>query len=371
MNQQKWSPNDALGAFDKDRLLLARNGIRQMIASQMVPSATVCVVRHGKPAVQDAFGYKQLRPRREPVTYDTLYDLASLTKVIATTSAILHLFDTSRIGPETLVSAVLPEFLKGPQSGDKVVQITIRMLLTHCAGFPAGGNYRNTSITLDAIVSDIVRRKRVYLPGTQFLYSDFSFIVLGAIVTAVSGLPLDVYVQKHIFQPLEMTDTCFNPNTHYKNRCAATAELNSASTPGDVHDPTARAMGGVAGHAGLFSTAADLSIYCQMLLDYGYSNGQRILRRSTVAMMSQRQSPFLGNDRGFGVDLSSTYNIRGELSPGSYGHTGFTGTSVWIDPSNDLFVVLLTNATHANKPASISGIRRQLSTRISRARTDQ
>lgn len=371
MTQQKWPHNDAVDMFDKDRLLLARNGIRQAVASQMVPSATVCVMRHRKPAVQDAYGYKQLRPRCEQITYDTLYDLASLTKVIATTSAVLHLFDTTRIGPETLVSDVLPIFSQESQSNGKAVQITIRMLLTHCAGFPAGGNYRNMSISLDEIVSDIFRRKRIYTPGSQFLYSDFSFIILGAIITAVSGLPLDVYVQKHIFQPLEMTDTCFNPNAHTRNRCAATAELNSTNERGYVHDPTARAMGGVSGHAGLFSTAGDLAIYCQMLLDHGYSNGQRILRRSTVALMSQRQSPFVGNDRGFGVDLASSYNIRGELSPSSYGHTGFTGTSVWIDPSNDLFVVLLTNATHANKPVSLSRIRQQLNTRISTARTDE
>jgi CubicO group peptidase (beta-lactamase class C family) len=211
----------------------------------------------------------------------------------------------------------------------------------------------------------------MYQLGTRFLYSDFSFITLGAVVTAVTGQTLDRFCSENIFIPLGMNDTGFNPPVAKHSRCASTAaDINRQENQGYVHDPTALSMGGVAGHAGLFSTIQDVSKWCRMMLGGGMVDGVRIMRRGTVARMTAPQSPFVGEERGFGVDISSDYNVRGELTVGSYGHTGFTGTSIWLDPANDLFVVLLTNGVHGKPPAKVTAVRRRLHAAVSRARND-
>jgi CubicO group peptidase (beta-lactamase class C family) len=302
-----------------------------------------------------------------------MFDMASVTKVIATATAVNILFERGMLRPETKVSSILPAF--GAQSKvtgfeDRGI-ITIRHLLTHCAGFPAGGNYRGKLITTAQIIDDIAKSRVMYPLATKFLYSDFSFITLGTVVNAVSGKPLDRFCNENIFAPLGMTDTCFNPPPQLHDRCASTAaDNNTPLNQGFVHDPTAFAMGGVAGHVGVFSTVRDISKWCRMMLGGGMVDGVRIMKRGTVAAMTSPQSPFPGEERGFGVDISSDYNVRGELTVGSYGHTGFTGTSIWLDPANDLFVVLLTNGVHGKPPAKVTPIRRRLHTAISRARTD-
>ena len=234
--------------------------------------------------------------------------------------------------------------------------------MTHSAGFPAGGAYAGKTRSVAQITEEIAASPQKYAPGTQFLYSDFSFIALGAVIEAVSGQTLDAYCHDTIFAPLGMKDTAFRPQDELAQRAASTSADNDLpTTRGKVHDPTAAALNGVAGSAGVFSTADDLARFCQMFLNGGDYAGARILKPETVALMTSKQSPFVGSARGLGFDLDSPYSIRGALPPGSFGHTGFTGTSMWIDPLTKSFIVLLTNGVHGKPPASVTPLRRMVS----------
>ena len=359
--------------FDARLLDIAIEQVRRPVVSGEIPCAALSVFRHDRCAVDVAFGNKVARPVPIPADVTTIFDMASVTKVIATATAINILFERGLLTPDTDVGRLLPAFARQGQVAGYADRgkITIRHLLTHCAGFPAGGNYRGKQISLEQIVDDIARSKVMYPLGTRFLYSDFSFITLGAVVTSVTGQTLDRFCTENIFVPLGMTDTSFNPPINKHSGCASTAaENNTPANQGYVHDPTALAMGGVAGHAGLFSTIKDVSKWCRMMMGSGMVDGVRIMRRGTVARMTSPQSPFKGEERGFGVDIASDYNVRGELTVGSYGHTVFTGTSIWLDPATDLFAVLLTNGVHGRPPAKVTAVRRRLHAAISRARTD-
>lgn len=353
-----------------DRLAVADALIAEAVANQGVPGAVLLVGRRGGIVLHKAYGNAVLRPVAVPTTTETIFDVASLTKPVATATATMQLIEQNRIGLETLVADYLPSFARA--GGDRA-RITVRHLLTHAAGFPAGGAYTGKTRTLDQIIEEIAQSRRVAPPGEQFLYSDFSFITLGAIVEAVSGEPLDQYVKRHVLTPLRMDSSGYRPGAQLADRIAATTSGDALpSVVGLVHDPTAQALGGVAGHAGLFSTAGDLARLCQMLLNGGELDGVRILKPETVALMTTKQSPFIGDARGLGWDLDSAYNIRGGLPPGSFGHTGFTGTSLWIDPLTETFVILLSNTVHA-KPSSspvIIPLRRQISTVVATAIAD-
>ncbi|MFM2222099.1 MAG: hypothetical protein RLZZ78_356 [Armatimonadota bacterium] len=370
---ERRSQRDQPQGFDTRLLELALDHVRQPVSTGEIPCAALSIYRHDKCAVELAVGSKVVRPLPIAADVNTIFDMASVTKVIATATAINILFERGQLTPETEVGRIFPVFARQGQVagyGDRG-KITIRHLLTHCAGFPAGGNYRGKQVTVTQIIDDIAKSRVMYPLGSKFLYSDFSFIALGAVVMAVTGQSLDKFCSENIFSPLGMTDTSFNPVAAAHPRCASTAADNNAPVnQGFVHDPTAFAMGGVAGHAGLFSTIRDVSKWCRMMLGGGMVDGVRIMRRGTVARMTSPQSPFTGEERGFGVDIASDYNVRGELTVGSYGHTGFTGTSIWLDPANDLFVVLLTNGVHAKPPAKVTAVRRRLHAAISRARTD-
>lgn len=370
---ERRSRRDQPSGFDARLLDIALDQVRKPVASGEIPCASVSVYRHDQCATELSIGHKVARPVPIKADISTIFDMASVTKVIATATAVNILFERGLLRPETNVSSILPAFRtqsKLPGFEDRG-KITIRHLLTHCAGFPAGGNYRGKQVTQEQIVNDIAKSRVMYPLGRKFLYSDFSFITLGAVVNAISGKTLDRFCNENVFAPLGMTDTFFNPPATLHVRCASTAaDNNSPINQGFVHDPTALAMGGVAGHAGLFSTVRDVSTWCRMMLGGGMVDGVRIMKRGTVAAMTSPQSPFPGEERGFGVDISSDYNVRGELTVGSYGHTGFTGTSIWLDPANDLFVVLLTNGVHGKPPARVTPVRRRLHAAISRARTD-
>ena len=370
---ERLSQHDKLVGFDERLLDIAVEHVKRPVTTGEIPCAAISIYRHDQCAVALAIGNKVARPRFIAADVSTIFDMASLTKVIATATAINILFERGMLAPETEVGRILPTFARQAQVAGYADRgkITIRHLLTHCAGFPAGGNYRSKQISLGMIVDDIARSRVMYPLGTKFLYSDFSFITLGAVITALSGQTLDRFCADTIFTPLGMTDTGFNLPSAKRSRCASTAADNNALVnQGFVHDPTALALGGVAGHAGLFSTIHDVSKWCRMMLGGGITDGVRVMRRGTVARMTSPQSPFNGEERGFGVDIASDYNVRGELTVGSYGHTGFTGTSIWLDPANDLFVVLLTNGVHGKPPAKVTAVRRRLHAAVSRARTD-
>ena len=322
---------------------------------------------------------RALIPAREPMTPDTIFDVASLTKVLATAPSVMKLDEEGKLRLDDPVVRYLPDF--APNGKD---QITIRMLLTHTSGLAPDPPLPAAAAGKAALFTEINQEELAAPPGMRFIYSDTGFIVLGELVEKVSGVALDEYALGKIFAPLRMQDTRFLPPADWKQRIGPTEEIDlpDGEKPGSgkgrilrgvVHDPTARAMGGVAGNAGLFSTAADIAKFCQMELDGGAiaeSGGQRILSEATTHKMSTAQSPpWIPAVRGLGWDIDSPYSSpRGELFPlGSFGHTGFTGTSIWIDPSSDTFVILLTNSVHPFRRAPIVSLRSKVATAVAAA----
>ncbi|MFZ0480100.1 MAG: exo-beta-N-acetylmuramidase NamZ domain-containing protein, partial [Terriglobales bacterium] len=285
---------------------------------------------------------RALVPRHEAMTLDTVFDCASLTKVVATTMAVMQLWEQGKFRMADPAAKYIPEFA---QNGKQ--DITIRQLLVHYSGLPEDLDLTKKWEGKDAAYRMAFEIAPERPAGSAFLYSDVNFIVLGALVERVSGEPLDEYAAKHIFTPLGMKETRFLPPALLRSRVAPTEDEEHRPLRGVVHDPTARRMGGVAGHAGIFSTADDLAIFAQALLD----GGRGVLTSATIAKMTAPQQPATGTTlRGFGWDIDSPFSTnRGELLPiGSFGHTGFTGTSLWIDPSTKTYIVLLTNAVHMN-----------------------
>ena len=345
--------------------------VQEAVEKQGVPGAVLLVAHKNETVLHRAWGFAGLRPEKRPMALDTVFDMASLTKPVATGSALALLLEQGRVKLDDPVARYLPAF---GQAAEERAKVTIRHLATHCAGIPAGGAYSGKRVTLEEIVGDIARSRRMAAPGEKFIYSDFSAIALGAVIEAVTGQPLDHLCRERVFGPLGMIDTTFRPGVRLAPRCASTAA--GADTPGSrgrVHDPTAAALEGagcVSGNAGLFSTAADLARFAQCYLN----GGQRVFRPETIALMTRVQSPVTGSEGERGVlwDIGTAYAIRGELAPGSYGHTGFTGTSLWIDPKNACSVILLTNAVHAADTApkgTVIRLRRAVSTAVAKALT--
>ncbi len=294
---------------------------------------------------------------------DTIFDLASLTKVVATTTAIMQLFEQGKIRLSDPVADYWPEFAAHGKQ-----EITVLELLTHYSGLAPDLPLEPPWSGYDTAMAMIAQEAPIVPPGTRFIYSDINFEALGELVRRISKEPLDVYCARHIFRPLGMNDTRFRPPERLRWRIAPTQYQNGTSGPmlwGQVHDPTAFNMGGVAGHAGLFSTARDLSIFAQMILNGGTYRGRRILRRATVLKMTTPETPPGAMDvRGLGWDIDTPYaSNRGELFPlGSFGHTGFTGTDIWIDPFSKTYVVLLTNAVHPAGQGNVVSLRSRVAT---------
>ncbi len=310
------------------------------VARGSIPGGVVLIGHNGKVAYRKAYGMRSLEPGREAMTVDTIFDLASLTKCIATATSVMKLVQEGKVRLNDPVSVYLPEFAKYGKS-----DITVRELLTHFTGLTEDLDLKTEWRGRDAAYQMVMDQKPVFPPGSRFLYSDINFETLGFLVEKVSGMSLDEYSAKNIYEPLEMKDTRFLPPTEWLPRIAPTEyDESKHMLRGVVHDPTARRMGGVAGHAGLFSTADDLAIYAQDIL-----SGFRVLTPLTVEKMTTPQQPPTSSVlRGLGWDIDSPYSSnRGEFFPiGSFGHTGFTGTSLWIDPFSDSYVILLTNAVH-------------------------
>lgn len=333
------------------------------ISAGEAPGAVVLITRHGKVLYRKAFGHRSLEPTVEPMTPETVFDLASLTKCVATTTAVMQLFEQGKFRLNDPVSLYLPEFATNGKN-----QITIRQLLTHYSGLRPDLDLTPAWSGQQAAHDQLARETLLYPPGARFLYSDINFIALGFLVEKLSDKSLDAYTRDHIFQPLGMVNTRFLPPADWSSRIAPT-EYDEAHhmLRGTVHDPTARAMGGVAGHAGLFSTADDLAIFADALLHGGIHNGVRILSPASVAKITTpQQPPTSPNLRGLGWDIDSPFaSNRGELLPvGSYGHTGFTGTSLWVDPVTDTVIILLTNAVHPDGGKSVVSLRTRLATLV-------
>ncbi|MEO8029004.1 MAG: exo-beta-N-acetylmuramidase NamZ domain-containing protein, partial [Bryobacteraceae bacterium] len=340
--------------------------IEKAISDNLLPGAVLIVGHDGKIVHRKAYGNRALVPAREAMTLDTIFDAASLTKVIATTSAMAKLVEQGKVRTNDKVTQYLPKFQGGKSD------ITIRNLMTHFSGLRP---------TLDKVpewsgyeegLARAYRDKPIAEPGTRFIYSDTNFVLLAEIVHVVSGKMLDVFVHENVFEPLGMKDTQFfrlgsKPSATLLARIAPT-EIDAATGKpfrGVVHDETARFMGGVTGNAGLFISAGDLARFAQMMLGLGKLDGVQVFSPMTVRKFTQPQTPpdqpIL---RGLGWDIDSTYSgNRGELFPiGSYGHTGFTGTSIWIDPGSNTYVVLMANHVHPKRGKNLTPLRAKVAT---------
>jgi uncharacterized protein YbbC (DUF1343 family)/CubicO group peptidase (beta-lactamase class C family) len=344
--------------------------VEEAIAEKKLPGAVVLVGRGERTLYQKAIGNRAVVPSVEPMTLDTVFDVASLTKVVATTTSVMILLEEGRIRLNDRVSSFVPGFERYGKAG-----ITVRHLMTHVSGLrpdvDLGDMWKGYEMAINLAIEEVPTS----LPGERFVYSDINYFLLGDIVRRVSGRPLDQFARERIFEPLGMKDTSFLPAASLRPRMAPTENCTPFGWPcegsglsmlrGVVHDPTARRMGGVAGHAGVFSTAADLAIFCRMLLNGGEYRGARILAPLTVAKMTMPASgPGERNVRGLGWDMDSAFSAnRGELLPlGSFGHTGWTGTSIWIDPATDLFVVFLSNRVHPDGKGDVTPLRARVAT---------
>jgi len=336
--------------------------IDQAIADRNIPGAVLVVGHNGKVVYRKAYGSRALEPKHEPMTLDTIFDLASLTKVIATTTAAMQLVEQGKVRLNDPVAKYLPEFAQNGKD-----DITVRQLLTHYSGLAPDIELTPAFDSKESAYRLAFAETPQQAPGSGFIYSDTNFIVLGTLVEKVSGQTLDSYTQQHIFTPLKMMHTRFLPPAAWRLRIAPTEyDENEHMLRGVVHDPRARRMGGVAGHAGLFSTADDLAKFAQALLD----GGDGILSPLAVAKMTQPETPPSAPVlRGFGWDIDSPFSSnRGDLLPvGSFGHTGFTGTSIWIDPTTQAYIILLTNAVHPRGKGNAIGLRVKVATEVAAA----
>jgi len=316
--------------------------VEAAIAEEKIPGCVVLVGRRGHIVHRQAYGHRCLEPTIEPMTLDTVFDLASLTKPIATSTSIMQLVERGDLRLRDRVSKYLPEYAANGKE-----DTTVEQLLVHSAGLIPDTSVRDYRNGWDEAYAKMCELEPLAKPGAAFKYSDVGFLLLGEIVKQQSKLSLDKYVRRHILLPLGMRDTMFNPPEELSKRAATTEKVDGQWRRGQVHDPRAFLLGGVAGHAGLFSTADDLAIYAQTILQGGERNGVRILSPRTIENWT-RARDIQGNHRGLGWDMGSVYSRnRGEMMSGSaFGHGGFTGTAMWMDPELDLFVIFLSNRLH-------------------------
>jgi uncharacterized protein YbbC (DUF1343 family)/CubicO group peptidase (beta-lactamase class C family) len=344
---------EAAPSLERAKLHKIDTEINQAIDDEKCPGAVVWV-EHGKSHYWKAFGNRALEPEEELMTRDTIFDLASLTKVVAGTPAIMILIERGQVKLDAPVHTYIPEF-----TGDGRENVTVRHLLTHTSGILPDVETKTDWHGRETAVKKACAEKLRSKPGTVIRYSDVNLFLVGAIVERVSGLKLEDFVQKEIYQPLKMVDTGYLPPTNKLSRIAPTeyaSEKPDLMLRGVVHDPTARHMGGVAGHAGLFSTAPDLARYARMLLNEGTLDGVRIFKPETVKLMTSVQTPpEISERRGLGWDIDSGFSRpRGTVFPlGSYGHTGWTGTCMWIDPASKTFFIFLSNRVHPDGTGNV------------------
>ena len=359
--------------------------VAESINNKELPGAVVLVGHNGQIAWRKAYGSRAVEPQRETMTPDTIFDLASLTKIVATATSMMILIERGEVRLADPVVKFIPEMRGGGRDA-----ITIEQLLTHVSGFAPDFDLRERWTGYDEAMKRLYREPLRNAPGARFVYSDINYIALGEVVHRVSGLTLDEFARTNIFVPLGMRNTGFKPAANLTARIAPTekrrGQMNylgdsgsDAGTDGEqwlrgqVHDPTSFRMGGVAGHAGLFSTADDLAIFCQMILGGGSYRGARVLSPYGVAMMTQpRAVSDSGAARGIGWDIATSFSAnKGDLFPlGSFGHTGFTGTSLWIDPASDTFVVFLSNRVHPDGKGDVSSLRGRIASIVAGAITD-
>lgn len=326
--------------------------VQEAVLEEKMPGCVVAVgCRDGVRFIK-AYGRRALKPFAQAMTLDTVFDLASLTKPIATATSIVILKERGILRLGNPVSAYIPEFGRKGKEG-----ITLLHLLTHTSGLVADNPLEDYEEGRERALDRIYDLAPKAEPGAEFIYSDVGFIVLGEVVRRASGQELNVFAKENIFSPLGMKETGFKIDEPLAARAAVTEQREGRWLRGEVHDPRAHMMGGVAGHAGLFSTAADLSRFARALLGQGRLDSARILsERSIMEMTRGREIP--RGLRGLGWDVLSPYSTnRGErFSPFAYGHGGYTGTCLWIDPELDLFVIFLSNRVHPDGKGEVNSL---------------
>jgi uncharacterized protein YbbC (DUF1343 family)/CubicO group peptidase (beta-lactamase class C family) len=356
--------------MDSERLSQIDAVVREAIEQRKCPGAVVLVSRFGRVVWWRPYGYRNLDENgdkssfapgisAEPMSRETVFDMASLTKVMATATSMMILIDSGEVSLNDRVTRFIPEF--GQNGKDDV---TVEQLLRHRSGFIADNPVDDYRDGPQRAFERIWQLRPVYAPNSKFLYTDVGYIVLGEIVRRVSGRPLDVFARERIFGPLGMEDTTFRTDAFLRTRAAATELRDGRWMRGEVHDPRSYLLGGVAGHAGLFSTARDVATFAEMILGQGERCGRRVLSPVVVAAMTSPGATPPGQARGLGWDIDTGFStVRGDLFPmGGFGHTGFTGTSLWIDPQSQTAVIILTNRVHPDGKGDVRELRRKVAT---------
>lgn len=336
--------------MDPVRLALIGQLAEEGLQRGEMSGAVVLVARQGRIAYLHAFGHRQLEPEKVAMTADTVFDLASLTKPIATATSVMKLVEVGKVKLDDPVAKHIPEFA---QNGKQAV--TVFQLLTHQGGLTPDNALQDYQDGAEKAWQRIWALPLTAEPGSRFIYSDVGFIVLGELVKRVSGHSVHEFARQNIYDPLGMSETGYLPEEPLRKRAAVTEQREGRWMCGEVHDPRAYLLGGVAGHAGLFSTAEDLAVYGQMMIQGGQYAGVLVLQAATVAQMT---TPHRAGDglRGLGWDMRTGYSSnRGDLfSPRAFGHGGFTGTAIWIDPGLDLIVIFLSNRLHPDGKGTVN-----------------
>jgi CubicO group peptidase (beta-lactamase class C family) len=348
------------------RLLRVRALIRDAIDHKDFPGAVLLVGRRGRVVFREAFGHSQLIPARRLMNTDMIFDVASMTKPIVTATSIMILVEKGMIGLWDRVTEYVPDFRPyRDKSGQEGEGARLWHLLTHTAGLPSYAEIdsvaRNpsTPVSTEVLVRHIAQLVKLSEPGETFVYSCLGFITLAHIVEKVAGQNIQLFAKENIFAPLRMDHTLFKPPDQYRDLIVPTQIVDGQPLTGIVHDPLARLQSGISGNAGLFSSADDLAVFAQMMINRGTWSGHRVLSPLTVERMTTVYPEVLFSGRGLGWDLDSSYATCGGdiFGPNSYGHTGYTGTSIWIDPDTEVFIVFLTNRVHPYDKGAILAAR--------------
>ena len=355
-------------AMDGEQFDRIGSVVQAAVGAGEVPGAVVVVVHRDAVVYREAFGRRAIQPDAEAMTADTIFDLASLTKPVVTGTLVMKLVEQGKLRLDDPVAKHWPAFAAHGKS-----EVTIEDCLLHRSGLTPDNGMNDYVGSRDEMFERIAQLPLSYPTGTAFKYSDVGYIVLGRVVELVSKEPLNEVARREIFEPLKMTDAAFNPTkpeVTKRNRIAPTETRGGEPMRGSVHDPRAYALGGVAGHAGLFGTADDLARYCRMLLNEGTLDGKRVLSPASVRLFTEPVALPGDNLRSRGWDVATGYSaLRGDVfaKGEGFGHTGFTGTSIWIDPASETAVILLTNRVHPNGRGNSTPLRRKIATIVGAA----
>ncbi len=356
----------AAQTLDRARMASVDQLINQAVARTEIPGAVLLVGRGDKIVYDKAYGSRSIRPTTRPMAVDTVFDLASLSKPVGCATSIMLLVERGKLKVTDPVAKYIPAFAANGKEA-----ITIEQLLLHQGGLIPDNAMADYQDGPAAAVAKIYALKPSKEPGKSFVYSDVGYIVLGELVRVVDGRPLDRFAREEIFLPAGMTETLYRPGADLQPRCAPTQQRDGHWMQGGVHDPRAYALGGVAGHAGVFSTARDLSRFCRMILAGGIIDGKRVLTEATVREMTRPRSLPDGTSwRTYGFDVDTAYSsCRGErFEPRkTFGHTGFTGTMFWLDPEHHCYFILLTNSVHPDGKGKTIQLRRAVATGVGEA----